>query len=202
MMNIAIFASGTGSNFSAIARAVKCRIIRGKLKLLVCDNPQATVIDKAGRAGVAVFLVERSSFPSSRDFENAIIARLRKESIDLIVLAGFMRILSARFVRSFPARILNIHPSILPAFKGGHAISDAFEYGTKITGVTVHFVDEHMDHGPIILQEPVPIKELDTLESLEARIHRLEHRLYSKAIVLFQKGRLKIRGRRVVISKP
>jgi phosphoribosylglycinamide formyltransferase 1 len=201
-MNIAIFASGTGSNFAAIARAVKQGKLSCRIKLLVCDNPQAKVIEKARSAGVEAFVIERDTFTDKHDFERAIIARLKKDGIDLIVLAGFMRLLSAEFVRAFHNRIINIHPALLPAFKGGHGIADAFAYGAKLTGITVHFVDEHMDHGPIILQEAVPIKENDTLSSLEARIHKLEHALYPKAIALIEKRRLKIRGRKVVISKP
>jgi phosphoribosylglycinamide formyltransferase 1 len=199
-MNIAIFASGNGSNFAAIARAVKRRDISCNIKLLICDNPQAKVITKAKRAGVGVFLAERSAFANARDFEKAIIERLKNNNIDLIVLAGFMRLLSDHFVKTFQHRIINIHPSLLPAFKGSHGIADAFEYGAKVTGVTVHFVDEHMDHGPIILQESLSVKESDTLESLEDRIHHLEHKLYPKAIRLFQEGRLAIKGRKVVIS--
>jgi phosphoribosylglycinamide formyltransferase 1 len=201
-MNIAIFASGTGSNFAAIAAAVKRGKLSCTIKLLVCDNPQAKVIEKARRAGVEAFVIDRDAFADKHAFEQSIIARLKRDGIDLIVLAGFMRLLSAEFVREFHNRIINIHPALLPAFKGGHGIADAFAYGAKLTGITVHFVDEHMDHGPIILQEAVPIKENDTLASLETRIHRLEHALYPKAIALIQKKRVKIRGRKVVIATP
>lgn len=200
-MNIAVFASGTGSNFAAIAAAVRRKEISATLRLLVCDNPRAKVIQKAKRAGVEVFLIEPGAFSDKSDFEQAIIARLKKDGIELIVLAGFMRLLSPRFVRTFKNRILNIHPALLPAFKGSHGIKDAFDYGVKITGVTVHFVDEHMDHGPIVLQEPVMINANDTIASLEARMHRIEHRLYPKAVQLFVRGRLKIRGRKIAITK-
>jgi phosphoribosylglycinamide formyltransferase-1 len=200
IMNIAVFASGNGSNFSAIAKAIKSKKLACVLKLLVCDNPKAKVIEKARHIGVEILLVERAGFQSKREFETAIISRLKKDRIDLIVLAGFMRLLSPEFVKSFRNRIINIHPSLLPAFKGAEGIHDAFAYGAKVTGVTVHFVDEHMDHGPIILQEAVQIKEKDTLGSLEARIHSLEHRLYPKAIRLFQEGRLKMRGRKIISS--
>jgi phosphoribosylglycinamide formyltransferase-1 len=199
-MNIAVFASGTGSNFAAIARAIERRELSCDLKLLVCDNPKAKVIDKARRIGVEILLLDRAGFKNGQDFEAAIISRVKKDKIKLIVLAGFMRILSAHFVKSFRNRIINIHPSLLPAFKGAEGIHDAFAYGAKVTGVTVHFVDEHMDHGPIILQETVPVKDADTLGSLEARIHKVEHRLYPKAIRLFQEGRLKIRGRKIISS--
>jgi len=198
-MNIAIFASGNGSNFEAIASAVKQNQLPLKIRLMVCDNPSARVIEKAAHAGIEALVIERGAFQSKKDFENAIIARLKKDGVELIVLAGYMRILSPEFVRAFKNRIINIHPSLLPSFKGAHGISDAFAYGAKVTGVTVHFVDEHMDHGPIIMQESVSIEEDDTLESLETRIHKLEHKIYPKAIALFAAGKLRIKGRKVVI---
>ncbi len=198
-VNIAVFASGRGTNFAAIVRAVKRRKIFANISLLVCDNPKARVIGKAKRAGVQVLLIRRQDFASKRDFEERIIQRLEEARIDLIVLAGFMRILSPEFVQRFKFKILNIHPALLPSFKGTEGIKDAFDYGVKVTGVTVHFVDEEMDHGPIVLQEPVRIKEDDTLESLEARIHKIEHKLYPQAIRLFIENRLKFEGRKVKI---
>jgi phosphoribosylglycinamide formyltransferase-1 len=196
-MNIAVFASGRGTNFAAVVRAVKRGKLSANISLLVCDNPKARVIGKAKRAGVEVFLIKRQDFASKRDFEERIIQRLEEAKIDLIVLAGFMRILSPEFVQRF--KILNIHPALLPSFKGTEGIKAAFDYGVKVTGVTVHFVDEEMDHGPIVLQEPVRIKEDDTLESLEARIHKIEHKIYPQAIRLFIENRLKFEGRKVKI---
>jgi len=198
-MNIAVFASGKGTNFSAVVRAKKLGKITADISLLVCDNPQASVISKAKRAGIEVFLIKRGDFASKRDFEDRIIKRLEEAGIDLIVLAGFMHMLSPEFVERFKFKILNIHPAILPLFKGTQGIKDAFEYGVKITGVTVHFVDAEMDHGPIILQAPVKIDEQDTLESLESKIHKIEHKIYPEAIRLFTEARLKIEGRRVRI---
>ena len=200
MKNIAIFASGRGTNFSAIARAVKSGALKANIALLLCDNPKALVLKKAKSAGVNIALVRRENFSSKKDFENKINGLLKVNKIELIVLAGFMRMLSEAFVRAHSGRIINIHPSLLPSFKGTEGIKDAFDYGVKITGVTVHFVDELMDHGPVILQAPVKIEEFDTLESLEEKIHRLEHRLYPEAIKLFVEGRLKIAGRKVKVS--
>ena len=198
-MNIAVFASGRGSNFSAIIRAVKKGKIKANISLLVCDNVKAPVIGKAKRAGVEVFLIKRKDFSSKEDFEAAIIRRLEEKKIDLIVLAGFMRILGHEIIRKFRLKIINIHPALLPSFKGSHGIRDSFDYGVKLAGVTVHFVDEEMDHGPIILQASVKIEEKDRLESLESKIHKIEHRLYPAAINLFLQGRLKIEGRKVKI---
>ncbi|MFH1577536.1 MAG: phosphoribosylglycinamide formyltransferase [Candidatus Omnitrophota bacterium] len=199
MMNIAIFASGRGTNFSAIVRAAKLGKIAAKVSLLVCDNPKALVIKKAKRAGVEVFLIKRSDFTGRDDFEDKIIQRLGEAGIGLIVLAGFMRLLGPRLIQKFKSKILNIHPAILPSFKGAHAIGDAFNYGIKVTGVSVHFVDEEMDHGPIILQRAVKIDQAETLESLESKIHKIEHKIYPEAIKLFIEGRLKVEGRKVKI---
>ena len=198
MKNIAIFASGRGSNFSAIAAAVQKGSLKARLALVVCDNPRAGVIAKAARCGVTCCLVCRGDFPSKAVFEDAIISRLKQEKVELIVLAGFMRILGPRLLAAYRNRIINIHPALLPAFKGAQAIKDAFNYGAKTTGVTVHFVDEKTDHGPIILQEPVAVRKNETMASLEARIHATEHRVYPKAIRLFLEGRLRIRGRKVL----
>ena len=184
-MNLAVFASGRGSNFSAIVKAIKQNKIKAKLRILVCDQPQASVIKRAQIAGVRVVLIKRQDFPSRLDFEAAIIQRLKNYKIDLIVLAGFMRLLSPDFVKRYRNRIMNIHPSLLPAFKGAHAIKDVFDSGVASTGVTVHFIDEEVDHGPIILQRKIKIRSKDTLASLEKRIHLLEHKLYPQAIKLF-----------------
>jgi len=199
-MNIAVFASGRGTNFAAIIRAVKSGKIKANLSLLVCDNPSAGAIKKAKLAGIAVGLIQRGDFASRQEFEAEIIRYLQAKKIKLIVLAGFMRILSNDFVLRFKNKIINIHPSLLPAFKGSHAILDAFNYGARITGVTVHFVDELMDHGPIILQQALRIEENDTAESLEAKIHKIEHRLYPEAVKLCVEGMLRIKGRKVRLT--
>jgi len=199
-MNIAVFASGRGTNFGAIIRAVKKGKIKANLSLLLCDNPKAGALGRAKRAGIKIALVKREDFASKEDFENKIIAYLEENKIDLIALAGFMRMLSPEFVGRYRGHILNIHPALLPSFKGTQAIKDSFDYGVKVTGVTVHFVDEKMDHGPIILQQALKIEEDDTLESLEKKIHKIEHRLYPEAIRLYVEGKLKLEMRKVRIS--
>jgi len=196
-MNIAVFASGKGTNFSAILRAVKNGSLKVNVALLVCDRPGAGVLSRAHRAKVKIALVKRNDYPDRGAFERKIIELLRENKIDIVVLAGFMRMLSPDFVKEYKNRIINIHPALLPSFKGAEGIKDAFSYGVKVTGVTVHIVDEEMDHGPIILQEPVKIREDDTLESLEAKIHKVEHKLYPKAISLLAEGRLRFEGRKV-----
>jgi len=201
-MNIAVFASGRGTNFGAIIRAAKKGKIKANLSLLVCDNPKAGAIDRAKQAGIKVVLIKREDFSTKKHFEAKIMEHLEANKIDLIVLAGFMRIFSQEFVKKYKNCILNIHPALLPSFKGAEGIKDAFDYGVKVTGVTVHFVDEEMDHGPIILQRAVKIEETDTLESLESKIHKVEHKLYPEAIKLFVEGRLRMEGRKAKISIP
>jgi len=196
-MNIAVLASGRGSNFSAIIRAAKKGKIKVNLSLLVCDNPKAGAVGRAKRAGVKIAMIKREDFSSRDDFERKIIEHLQQNNIDLVVLAGFMRMLGPQLLSRYENKIINIHPALLPSFKGAHGIKDAFDYGVKVTGVTVHFVDGQMDHGPIILQSPLRIEEDDTLESLEAKIHKLEHKIYPEAIQLFLEGRLKPLRRRV-----
>lgn len=200
MMNFAVFASGNGSNLQAIINAVKKGRVRANLKLVVSDNPSAYALERARKARIKSIVIEPTGFLDRESFDREVIRRLDQEQIDFIVLAGFMRILSPVFIQKYPHKILNIHPAILPAFKGAHAIKDAFEYGARVTGVTVHFIDEKVDHGPIILQEVVKISPRDTLASLEKKIHAIEHKIYPKAVDLFARGRVKIEGRTVKIS--
>jgi len=196
--NIAIFASGNGTNFEAIASAIQKNKINAKLAFLLCDKPNAFVLKRANKLKVRAILVDRDDFCSKEDFERAIIYSLEEADINLVILAGFMRLLSRKFVKKYKNRIMNIHPSLLPAFKGAHAICDAFNSGAKVTGVTVHFVDEKVDHGPIILQERLNIEQNDTVVTLENRIHRLEHKIYPQAVNLFLSGKLKVFGRKVL----
>jgi len=199
-MRIAVFCSGRGTNLQAIINAVKNKKLKKvKIALVVCDNPKAYALIRAKKARIKNIIVERGNFNSKSEFEKEIIRHLRKEKIELLVLAGFMQIVGPALLNNYKNRILNIHPALLPSFKGAHGIKDAFDYRVKVTGITVHFVDKDMDHGPIILQEAVLIKEKDTLESLEERIHKAEHKLYPKAIGLFVSRRLKIAARKVKI---
>ncbi|MFH1798375.1 MAG: phosphoribosylglycinamide formyltransferase [Candidatus Omnitrophota bacterium] len=201
-MNIAVFVSGNGSNLQALINARTAGLLAEvKIVLVVSDQPKAFAVERAKKAGIKTFVLEAKGFKSREDYDKKIIEQLQKEKIESIVLAGFMRILGGIFIEAYKGRILNIHPALLPSFKGIHGIRDAFEYGVKTTGVTVHFVDKEMDAGPVILQESVEIKEDDTLESLEERVHKVEHRLYPKALSLFAQGRLKIEGRKVRILK-
>jgi phosphoribosylglycinamide formyltransferase-1 len=202
VINIAVLASGSGSNFEAIAKSVKEGYIKAGLKLLITDKPDSYVRVRARKFGIKDVFVNPKDFKTREDFDKELVNILKKEDVGLVALAGFMRIISPYFINAFRNKILNIHPAILPSFKGVEAIGQAYEYGVKVTGVTVHFVDEKMDHGPIILQEALDIKSGESLEELEERIHKIEHKLYPKAIKLFSEGKLKVESRKVILLRP
>jgi len=199
-MNIAVFCSGNGSNFQAIVDSSKKTLFKGDIRLMVCDNPDAYAVERAKREDIKTLIVEPENFTAKTEYEKRIVEALEEEDIELICLAGYMRMLSPKFVSRYPNCILNIHPALLPSFKGTDGIRDAIDYGVRATGVTVHFVNEHMDAGPIILQETVDIEKKDTEQTLADKIHKVEHRLYPEAIRLFTEGRLKVVGRRVEIK--
>lgn len=198
-MNIAVFCSGNGTNLQAIIGSWKKGHIKADIKLVVSDLPDCYALIRAKNAGIKTLVIERKNFKTKKDFEAEILKVLKRDNIDLIVLAGYMRILSGDFISAYENKILNIHPALLPSFKGAHGIRDAFEYGVKITGVTVHFVTKDMDAGPIILQSSVKATEDDTEETLAEAIHEEEHKVYPRAIQLFVEGKLKIEGRKVTI---
>ncbi len=181
-MNLAVFCSGFGSNFQAILDSARKKKLRAKVALMICDNPKAYALKRAHQHQVPVFLFNPKLFKNRASYEKLIVRILKNQKVDLVVLAGFMRILTPYFIGAYRNRILNIHPSLLPRFKGAHAIRDAFNAGEKQTGVTVHVVTKEVDAGPIVLQQKVKISKRDTLKSLESKIHRVEHRLYPLAI--------------------
>lgn len=180
--SIAVCCSGRGTNLQAILNAIRRGRLRARVAVVVSDRPGAFALERARRAGVPAVFIDPASFRTREAFDRALSRVAEKAGARLLVLAGFMRILSPWLVRRWSGRLLNIHPALLPAFPGAHAVRDALRHGVKLTGVTVHFVDEQVDHGPILLQAPVAVKESDTEESLLQRIHRLEHELYPKAI--------------------
>jgi phosphoribosylglycinamide formyltransferase-1 len=197
-MNIAVFVSGNGSNLQALIDAEKSgNLAEAKIALVVSDNPEAYALKRAQEAGIKTFVLEAKAFKSRGEYDKKVMEQLRAAKIGLIVLAGFMRLLSDHFVDEYYGRIINIHPALLPSFKGTRGIKDAFDHGVKVTGATVHFVNKELDAGPIILQSPAQITEDDTLETLEEKIHKIEHRLYPEAVRLFVQGRLRIEGQKV-----
>lgn len=199
MKNIAVLASGSGTNFEALAKAICKQKLKAKIKLLITDKRNSFVRKRAESLGIRDIFINPNEFKSGLEFDKRIVKILRTERVDLVILAGYMRIVSPYFVKSFNQKILNIHPALLPAFKGTNAISRAFKYGCRVTGVTVHFIDEKVDHGPIILQETVEIKKGMSKEKLEEKIHRLEHKLYPRALKLILDKKVSVKGRYVKI---
>lgn len=199
-MNIAVFCSGNGSNLQAIIDKVAEGYIPAKIALVVSDNETAFALKRAKKSGIETLVLDKKDFKTREEFDKEVIKNLKKKGVGLVVLAGFMRLLSPHFIKEYKNKIINIHPALLPSFKGTHGIKDALEYGVKVTGPTVHFVDENLDNGPIILQKAIEVKDDDTEEDLLVRVHKEEHKIYPEAIKLFAEGRLNIKGRRVAIK--
>ncbi|BAP85628.1 phosphoribosylglycinamide formyltransferase [Paucilactobacillus hokkaidonensis JCM 18461] len=178
MIKIAVFASGTGTNFVALAQHIKHHRLPIQITHLICDQPQATVITRAREFKVPVWVHQLKEFKDKTEYEQTILQCLQEDQVQLIVLAGYMRIVTNTLLNAYPRAILNIHPALLPAFPGRHGIEDALLAGVKITGVTIHYVDAGVDSGPIIAQQPVKVLPHDDLASLANRIHQVEHQLY------------------------
>ena len=200
MKNIGILLSGRGSNFEAIARNVANGKIPARIALVISNREQAPGLELARAMGLQTLFI--SSKGKDREaYDREVVAALQEAQANLVCLAGFMRLLSPYFVRAFPRRILNIHPALLPAFPGLDAQQQALDYGVKVTGCTVHIVDEGMDTGPIVRQAVVPVLDGDTVETLSARILAEEHRIYSEAVCLMLEDKVRIEGRRVLLKK-
>jgi phosphoribosylglycinamide formyltransferase-1 len=193
---LGILLSGRGSNFEAIARNIAAGTIDASIAVAIGSRPEARGLETARRLGLNAVSIPSKGL-DREIYDRMLLEELQRNEVDLVCLAGFMRLLSARFIRQFPNRILNIHPSLLPAFPGLDAQRQALDHGAKITGCTVHFVDEELDAGPIVIQAAVPVLDEDTVETLSARILHAEHRIYSEAIRMVIAGRYRIEGRRV-----
>lgn len=199
---IAVFASGQGSNFAALVQAQQeGKLGGGSIELLVSDKPEAPVAQRAEEAGIPALLLRPKDFAGRELYEAAIVAELQRRDIGLIVLAGYMRLISPVLLEPYAGRIINIHPSLLPAFAGKDAIGQALDYGVKLTGVTVHFVDGGMDTGPVIAQRSVEVKPGDTADSLTERIHQVEYGLYPEVVAAFAAGKVELNGRITTIGE-
>lgn len=201
-LRLGCLASGGGSNLQAIIDRCRDGSLPAEISVVISNKPDSGALQRARRAGIPALCIDHRNYPSREDFDRAVVAALIEAGVELIVLAGFMRLISDVFLDAFPGRIMNIHPALLPAFPGLHVQRKALEYGARVTGCTVHFVDGGVDTGPIVIQAVVPILDDDTEESLSARILEQEHRIYPRAIELFAQGRLHIDGRRVRIEPP
>jgi phosphoribosylglycinamide formyltransferase-1 len=200
-MKIAVLASGRGSNFEAIAKAVKFGKIKAEISALVVDKRNAGAIERAETFGINWIFVDPKGFPSREDYDRKLISILEKLEVNLVCLAGYMRIVTPPFVDAFKNRIMNIHPALLPSFQGLNVHQRAIEYGVKVSGATVHFVDYGTDTGPVIVQAVVPVSPDDDPESLAAKVLKFEHRIYPQAVKWFVEGRISVEGRKVTVRE-
>ena len=196
---IGVISSGRGENLRYILQATRSGYLPAEVRIVLADQKDAGALRIAGEYGVKAVFVDPAGM-SRQDYDQVLLEHLDREGVELVVLTGFMRILSQRLVGQYRHRILNIHPALLPAFRGMNAFQQALEYGVKWTGTTIHLVDEEVDHGPIIYQVPVPVEDGDTYQSLKARVQKAEYEAYPKAIKMFIEGRPKVAGRRVVFE--
>ncbi len=199
-MNLGVLVSGRGSNLQAIIDAIESNKLKDTISIVVSDNPKAMALQRCQKHRIPYSIIERKNYKSKEAFEEAIIEELKAKNVELVVLAGFMRVLTPFFVSAFRNRIINIHPSLIPAFQGLNAQKQAIDYGSLITGCSVHLVDEELDNGPLIVQACVPVLVDDTPESLSERILRFEHRILPQAIKWISQGRVKLLGRKVVVE--
>lgn len=198
-LRLGVLASGRGSNLQSIMDAAAAGRINAEVAVVISDNEGAFALERARQAGIPAEFVNPGGFASKEDYEGAVVELLKRHGVGLVCLAGYMRLVGRVILEAFRNRVINIHPALLPAFPGLHGQEQAWEYGVKFSGCTVHFVDEGMDTGPIIIQAVVPVLDDDTADTLAARILEQEHVIYPEAVRLFAEGRLKITGRRVSI---
>ncbi len=200
-LRIGVLASGRGSNLQAIIDAIEAGKLDGRLAVVVSDRADAQALERARKHGTEAVFMDPKAHPNRVPFDQAMLGVLAEHRVELVCLAGYMRVLSPTFVRALPGQIMNIHPALLPSFPGLHAQRQALQYGAKVSGATVHFVDEGVDTGPIICQAAVSVREDDTEETLAGRILEQEHQLYPRAIRLYAEGRLSVVGRRVLVRE-
>jgi phosphoribosylglycinamide formyltransferase-1 len=197
---IGVLVSGSGSNLQSLIDHIDQGLLDAEIRIVVSNNPEAFAIERCRKHGIPFATLDHRAFSSRETFDQRMIELLKAAGVELVVMAGFMRILSSVFFKAFPMRIMNIHPALLPAFPGTHVQKKALDYGVKFSGCTVHFADEGVDSGPIILQAVVPVFDDDDAESLAARILKEEHKIYPAAVQYFAEGRIEITGRRVRIK--
>lgn len=200
MLTLGILASGSGSNFQSIIDNIESGYLDAKIAVLVTDKPKAFAVERAKKHKIERLVIKPKDFKDRASYNKKIADELKKRGVELVILAGFMRVVDKALIDHYPNRIMNIHPALLPAFPGLHGQKQAADYGVKISGCTVHFVDEGMDTGPIIVQAAVPAYHDDTEESLGKRILKQEHRIFPYAIKLYSEGKLKIEGRKVIVT--
>jgi phosphoribosylglycinamide formyltransferase-1 len=199
-VRIGVLASGSGSNLQAIIDAVEAGKIKAEIAVVISDNKKAYALERAKKHNITALFIDPKSHRRREDYDTAVLEKLRKHDVDLVLLAGYMRIVSLVLVEAYENRMMNIHPALLPSFPGLHVQKKAIDYGARFSGCTVHFVDGGMDTGPIIIQAVVPVFHCDDENKLSERILKQEHKIYPEAVRLFCEGRLEVQGRRVVIK--
>jgi len=203
IVNLGVLVSGSGSNLQSIIDHIEKGSLPAKIVILVSNNPSAFALERAKKHGIPAAVIGQAGFANREDYDRKVVETLKAHGVELVVLAGFMRVLSPFFLRSFPMRVMNIHPALLPSFPGTHGQKQAFDYGVKFSGCSVHFADEGVDTGPIIIQAVVPVYDAATEETLSGRMLREEPRIYPQAIRLYAEGKLRVEGRKVrVLDHP
>ncbi|MDD4732788.1 MAG: phosphoribosylglycinamide formyltransferase [Desulfovibrio sp.] len=197
---IAVLVSGGGSNLQSIIDRIESGTLDAEIRLVLSNKPDAYGLTRARNHGIPAVALEHTRYGSREEFDQAMVRTIRDHGAESVILAGFMRILTSEFLNAFPGRVLNIHPALLPSFPGAHGQRDAADYGVRIAGCTVHFVDEKMDHGPVIIQAAVPARPGEDEETLGGRILTLEHRIYPQAVQWLAQGRLRMAGRHVQLD--
>ena len=200
LLKLGVLISGSGSNLQSIIDHIERGSLKAVIKIVISNNPDAYGITRAKKHGIPIIVLKNGDFKNKEEFDLELIRILKNNCVDLVILAGFMRIITPALLKAFPHKIMNIHPALLPSFPGIHGQKQALDYGVKLSGCTVHFVDEGVDTGPIIIQSAVQVFNDDTEETLAARILKEEHRIYSQAIQLFAEGKIEIKGRKVRIK--
>ncbi len=191
-LNIGVLISGSGSNLQSLIDHIQEGTLDARISLVVSSRPDAYGIERAKKAGIPVLVLNREAYANAAAANRRIADALKEAGAEYVVMAGYMRMVTAEVLNAFPDRVVNLHPALLPSFKGAHAIQDAFDFGVKVTGVTVHFANADYDKGPIIAQRAVEVRENDTVEALEARIHAVEHELYPHVVQLLAEGRVSV----------
>jgi phosphoribosylglycinamide formyltransferase 1 len=199
-MRFGVLISGSGTNLQAILDACASGTIAGEVAVVISNREEAYGLERARNAGVPAIFIDPSDCHGIDDYNHRVREALELENVDCVVMAGYMKLLGAEVLEAYPMRVVNIHPALLPCFRGAHGLRDALDYGVKVVGVTVHFANEIFDEGPIIAQKAVEIRDRDTVESLERRIHRVEHRLYPAVLAALADGRVNVEGRRVRLT--
>lgn len=198
MVNLGVLVSGSGSNLQAIIDHIEAGRLDARIKIVISNVPDVFALERAKKHGLPSLVITHKEFKKREDFDRKLVEVLQAHSVELVILAGFMRVVTPVLLQAFPMRVMNIHPALLPSFPGTHVWQTEVDYGVKFAGCTVHFVDEGADTGPIIIQAVVPVYDDDTAETLNARILKQEHKIFSQAIQLYAEGRLEVRGRRVL----